>query len=483
MHLSEIVAALQRRDQLVRAPEANPRLSGVSDDSRRIEPGMLYVAVRGTQADGHRYLADAAARGAAAALVEEPQPGDLPQAVVRSGRRAAGIAARTWYDAPADHLTLVGVTGTNGKTTTVSIIRHLLNHQGCAGSIGTLGAYDGAGERVPSTAGSLTTPGPVDLQATLAALRQRGATHVAMETSSHALDQGRLDDLTFAAGVFTNLTHEHLDYHHTLEHYLAAKLRLDALLGLDGVQVVNADDPAWRRLPPRKSRVRFGLTPEADVYPEGLVLTSTGSRFRLVSPWGGAEVRFPLLGDYNVANALGAAAAVLALGEPAGRVSERLGSVPQVPGRMELLADTPCAVLRDYAHTPDGFVRALGALRAVTRGRLMLLFGGGGDRDRTSRPERGRIAVEMTDLVVLTTDNPRTESLDQIMDDIIRGMGGRPYWRIDDRREAIERLLAEAKPEDTILLAGKGHETYQIMGREKIPFDERAIVRNWVDSR
>ena len=475
--LSTIIDALKREYLVVDAPADSLVLTGITDDTRQLEPGNLYVAVRGTQSDGHRFVSEAVARGAAAVMVETPQGAGIPEIVVTDGRRAASAAARAWFDRPADRLTLVAVTGTNGKTTTTALAKHLLNAAVDAGSIGTLGAFDGQGESVPSTAGSLTTPGPVDLQATLASMTNRGVRRVVMEASSHSLDQGRLDDLTFAAAVFTNLTQDHLDYHRTMEQYLAAKLHLSGLLGTAGHAVVNLDDPAWTRMPARSGRrITFGTSPAADVRAADLQQDNAGSVFQLVTPWGEATIRLPLLGDYNIANALGAAAAALVLERPFSEVVERLHTSPQVPGRMELLTESPCVVLRDYAHTPDALERALMALRPLTPGRLIVVFGCGGDRDRSKRPLMGRIATELADLPVVTSDNPRTEDPDGIIDEIERGMGGKTHRRIVDRREAILAAIAEGRAGDTILLAGKGHETYQVVGKEKLPFDEREIV-------
>ncbi|HEX5818352.1 MAG TPA: UDP-N-acetylmuramoyl-L-alanyl-D-glutamate--2,6-diaminopimelate ligase, partial [Gemmatimonadales bacterium] len=405
--------------------------------------------------------------------------------VVTDARRAAIELAKAWHGDPAASLVLVGITGTNGKTTTTALVRHLFNAAGTAGSIGTLGAFDGAGHDVPSTAGSLTTPGPVDLQATLAALVARGCTHVAMETSSHSLDQGRLDGLGFAAGVYTNFTRDHLDYHGTMEAYLAAKLKLSTLLRAGGVEVVNADEPAWCDLPAHRPRVTFGRrAPDADVRAVHEELDALGSRFTLEGRFGTADVRLPLLGDFNIENALAAAATALGLGEPLARVAERLSEAPQVPGRMEVVSERPCAVLRDYAHTPDALERALRTLRPLTRGRLIVLFGCGGDRDRGKRPLMGRIASELSDLAVVTSDNPRTEDPEGILDDIMAGMGNDGQrLRISDRRLAIATALDTAHPGDTVLLAGKGHETYQIIGTTKHPFDERAIVREALGAR
>jgi UDP-N-acetylmuramoyl-L-alanyl-D-glutamate--2,6-diaminopimelate ligase len=473
----DLVNELRRADLLVGAPAEGPAPGGIGMDSRTIEPGSLYVAVRGSQADGHRFVADAVRRGAVALVVEQPQEAGVPELVVRDGRRAALALGQAWYGHPGRHLTLIGVTGTNGKTTTTGLIRHLFNATGGAGSIGTLGAFDGLDAPVSSTAGSLTTPGPIDLQATLAELVARGATHVAMEASSHSLDQGRLDGLSFAAGVFTNLTRDHLDYHGTMEAYLAAKLKLSSLLALNGVEVVNLDDDAWREIPAPARRVSFGLHPAADVRATRVALDASGSRFRLEGRFGAADGSLPLLGDFNVANALAAAATALALGLPLDEVMARLAASPQVPGRMERISDLPCIVLRDYAHTPDALERALATLRPLTRGRLIVVFGCGGDRDRGKRPLMGRIAAEGADLAIATSDNPRTEDPGAIVDDIERGMGGVPHLRIIDRLAAIHAALDQARAGDTVLLAGKGHETYQVLGTERVAFDEREIVR------
>jgi UDP-N-acetylmuramoyl-L-alanyl-D-glutamate--2,6-diaminopimelate ligase len=475
---ARLVATLARADLLDGAvPDPLPAVAALTMDSREVTPGALFVAVRGSQQDGHAFAPDAVRRGAAALVVERPLGLGVPEVRVRDGRQAAIALARTWFGDPGASLTLVGITGTSGKTTTMTLVRHLLDEAGDAGSIGTLGAFDSTGRAVPSTAGSLTTPGPVDLQATLAALRDRGVRRVAMETSSHSLDQGRLDGLAFAAAVFTNLSHEHLDYHGTMEAYRAAKLRLLGLLAPGGVVAVNRDDPAWDVIPEGPGTVGFGLRPGAALVARDLVLEARGSRFRLAGRFGAADVTLPLPGEFNVVNALAAAAAALALGADLAAVAGRLAGAPQVPGRMERIAEAPCVVLRDYAHKPDAMERVLRSLRPLTPGRLIVLFGCGGDRDRTKRPVMGRLAADLGDLVVLTSDNPRTEDPERILDDVASGLPpGAAHRRIPDRREAIAWALAEARPGDTLLLAGKGHETYQIVGHERRPFDERAIV-------
>ncbi len=475
--LADLIDALKRDGLLEQAPAELPPVSGVTADSREVKPGMVYIAVRGSQADGHQYIPDAIKKGATAVVVEKADRISVPAVVVRDGRLAALSLGRFWFDNPGQHLTLIGVTGTNGKTTTTALVRHLFNAGHTAGSIGTLGAFDGEGQAVKSTAGSLTTPGPIDLQATLASMVARGVTHVAMETSSHSLDQGRLDGLTYAAGIFTNLTRDHLDYHGTMESYLAAKMRLDSLLGLDGVQIVNLDDPAWEALPARHRRVTCGFHPAAMVRATEWELGNAGSTFNLVTPQGTAPIKLPLLGEFNISNALAAAATGIGLGKPLAQIADRLNQAPQVPGRMERIAEKPSVVLRDYAHTPDALERALQSLRPVTPGKLIVVFGCGGERDRGKRPVMGRIAATLADLAIVTSDNPRRESPDLIIDEVEQGMGSTPHQRFTDRRAAIAAALDAAREKDTVLLAGKGHETYQVIGTEKVPFDEATIVR------
>ncbi len=479
-----LIAALQRAGLLRDPGPGLPALSQLTTDSRAVQPGTMFIAVRGSQADGHRYLADAVRAGAVAAVVEVRQGLAIPEMVVTDGRLAAIELARAWYDDPGRQLSLIGVTGTSGKTTTTLLTRHLFNADGTAGSVGTLGAFDGSDRPIASTAGSLTTPGPVDLQATLAGLVAAGVKRVAMETSSHSLDQGRLDGLTFDGAIFTNLSREHLDYHKTMDEYRTAKLKLMDYLVPGGTAAVNADDPAWQDLVERRRVVTFGMGPDAQVRAEAAVLLPTRSRFVLAGRFGRAEVDLPLPGDFNVANALGAAAVALGMGIDLATVAERLGTAPQVPGRMERLVEAPCVVIRDYAHKPDALERVLRTLRPLTPGRLIVLFGCGGDRDRGKRPIMGRIAAEVGDVVVVTSDNPRTEDPGLIVDEVADGVpAGTVLHREPDRRAAIRWALGEARAGDTLLLAGKGHETYQVIGKEYVPFDEREIVADALAGR
>ena len=476
-----VVEALERAGLLLGRGEDLPSfVSTITDDSRQAGRGALFVAVRGTARDGHEYLTAARGQGAAAAIVEDEErarQAGIPALVVREGRRAAAVAAAAFYGEPARRLRLIGVTGTNGKTTTVSILRHLLDEpEARAASIGTLGVLLGsAGEEVPG-GGGLTTPGPVELQRLLRQLADAGARSVAMEVSSHSLDQRRVEGILYDAGVFTNLTRDHLDYHGTFEAYFAAKALLVDHLKPDGAAVINADDPAWAQLGRLRRLVSFGIHAEgADYRATDVAFTPRGSEFTLAldAP---RRVRVPLIGDFNVANALGAAVAAFVVGERAETIVERLATIPQVAGRLELINEAP-TVLRDYAHTPDALERALQAVRPFTPGRLIVVFGAGGDRDRGKRPEMGAVAESRADVVIVTSDNPRTEDPERILDDIVAGMVRQKHERIEDRHAAIARALQMAREGDVVVLAGKGHETYQIRGTTKHPFDEREIVR------
>ena len=449
---------------------------GVSQDSRTVRPGDLFLAWKGTTADAHDHLADAVAAGAVAAVVEHPVAGvAVPQLVVRDGRRAGAMAADAVMGSPWTRLFTVGVTGTNGKTTTALLTRHLLSANGPAAALGTLGVVDAHGVR-PGTEG-LTTPGPVQVAVWMWDLANGGVKAVVMEASSHALEQRRLDGVRFDVGVFTNLSQDHLDYHADLASYFGAKARLVELVAPDGTLVLNRDDRAWDDLDTRGRTVRsFSVDGEADVRAEQVHLGADGSRFTLVVDGRRADVRLPLLGRYNVENALAAAAVATVAGLPLADVAGRLGTVPQVKGRLEVVHAGRFTVLIDFAHTPDALENALEALRPVTRGRLIVVFGAGGDRDRGKRRPMAEAVARVADEVVLTSDNPRTEDPERILDDLAEGLAGRPFRRFADRRVAIHHALESAADGDTVLLAGKGHETYQVVGTEKRPFDERKVV-------
>lgn len=477
--VAQIVEALGESGLLVSVGANLPHtIVDLVDDSRRASHNAGFVAVRGYAQDGHDWIAAARSAGATMTIVEDEERSTLPCIVVRDGRRAAAVAAAAFHHWPARALTVVGVTGTNGKTTTVGLIRHLLDTPARpAASIGTLGVLIGSVGTPVDGGDGLTTPGPVELQRLLRALVDQGVCTIAMEVSSHSLDQRRVDGIAFAAVVFTNLTRDHLDYHGTMESYRAAKLRLVGLLARDGMALFNADDAAWRGVENAHRHWTFGVESLADISARNVTYSPHGSHFSLVTPVGAATVTLPLIGDFNVANALAATSAALALGVSITEVASKLETAPQVPGRLERLRSAP-TVLRDYAHTPDALERALRAVRpfAANAGQLIVVFGCGGDRDRGKRPEMGRIAEMLADVVIVTSDNPRTENPERILDDIEAGMSGRDHVRIEDRREAIAHALKIGTPSDVILLAGKGHETYQIRGTTSLPFDEREIV-------
>ena len=475
----EIVTRRLREKGLLIAPAVTDTpIHGVSDDSRSAHEGDLFCAWHGTAYDSHDFVAAAAKAGAVAAIVERQVASvAIPQVVVSDGRRAAAVGAAIVYGDPQTHLRFAGCTGTNGKTTTVWILRHLLSARYRTASIGTLGVVLEDGRPLEGSE-NLTTPGPVELARVLRRLVDHGIEAVAMEVSSHALDQRRVDAVAFDVAVFTNLSRDHLDYHQTFDRYLEAKLILADRLQAGGVAAVNAADPAWHDVGQRAPRtLRFAIEQSADVVAAALEPADRGTSF--TCSYAGKSVRadLPLIGQFNVENALGAVSACLGLGFDFVETVNRLATVPQVPGRLERLTDEPFIVLRDYAHTPDALERALQTLRPITRGRLIVLFGAGGDRDRGKRPLMGSVASRDADVAIVTSDNPRTENPDAIIDEIATGMQPGRFTRITDRRNAIASALAMAAPGDVVLLAGKGHETYQVLGREKVPFDERQIVR------
>ncbi|MGH7654257.1 MAG: UDP-N-acetylmuramoyl-L-alanyl-D-glutamate--2,6-diaminopimelate ligase [Gemmatimonadaceae bacterium] len=483
MRVADITGALSRAGLLVAITGTLPEtVMAVTDDSRAVTAGALFAAVRGTTGDGHDYLAAAATAGATAAIVEDAARTPLPSIIVGDGRRAAAVAAAAFYGEPARGIRLIAVTGTNGKTTTVGMLRHLLDQTGArSASIGTLGTLLGsAGEPLAASAASLTTPGPVEVQRTLRALADAGVRTVAMEVSSHSLHQHRVEGVHFAAAVFTNFTRDHLDYHGTMEAYFAAKAALVSQLADGGVAVVNADDRAWDALPHAPRRVTFGMGRGADVRATSVGFTPAGSEWMLVTEDASHAVQLPLIGDFNVANALGAAAAAHAVGMDPAAIAGRLTTQPQVPGRLEIIGRHPM-VLRDYAHTPDALERALTALRPFTAGALIVVFGAGGDRDRGKRPLMAEVASRLADRVIITSDNPRTEDPERILDDIAAALQRGRYERIEDRRAAIAQAIVIADPaRDVVLLAGKGHEDYQVRGTTKLPFDEKEIVSRFL---
>jgi UDP-N-acetylmuramoyl-L-alanyl-D-glutamate--2,6-diaminopimelate ligase len=486
VHSARIVSALRDAGLLLDVRGTLPEtLASITVDSREATTGALFIAVAGATRDGHTFLPQVATQGCAAVIILDGNDTSLPAIVVSDSRRAAAVAAAAWYANPARELRIVAVTGTNGKTTSASMLRHVLSTDSRpAASIGTLGVLLGsAGVAHPGGSG-LTTPGPVELQRLFRELVDAGVRWVAMEASSHALHQHRLDGVRVDAALFTNFTRDHLDYHGSMESYFAAKAMLLDLVRAEGCVVTNADDPAWLNLPATPHRrVRFSVGANvADVYSRRTEFMPQGSSFTLHAPTvDPVKVQLPLLGDFQVENAVGAAAVAIGLGMRIGDIAEKLTSMPQVPGRLERLSASP-SVLRDYAHTPDALERALQSVRPFARGKVIVVFGAGGDRDRGKRPEMGRVAAELADVCIVTSDNPRTEDPERILDDIVAGYPANAvaaagkFFREEDRRQAITLAVDLARPTDLVLLAGKGHETYQIRGTTSIPFDEAQIV-------
>lgn len=463
-------------------------ITGLAYDSRKVGPGIAFVALRGTHADGHDFIPKAIELGAAAIIAEQAPPDDVtvPWVHVRHSRIALAQAAAALKDFPAKSLVIAGVTGTNGKTTTAFLMHHLFNTaQMRSGLLGTV-FYDlGNGEQLPATH---TTPESLEIQGLLADMRDNGCRACAMEVSSHALDQDRVFGLPFAAAVFTNLTQDHLDYHGTMEKYFEAKVRLFEITAESkrAALIINGDDSWGRKLAQRfehTGRVtRFGFGVHCEFRAINVRYDLTGTTFELEAKGRSFLVRLPLIGDFNVYNALGALAAAHGVGLNLREAIKHLQNAPQVPGRMERVSENSrFQVFVDYAHTPDGLENALRTARALRPRRLITVFGCGGDRDRTKRPKMAAAAEAGSDICVLTSDNPRTEDPEQILNDAKAGfLRPQKHVIIADRRTAIHTALENAWEGDLVLIAGKGHEDYQDIQGKKHPFDDRKIARHFL---
>ncbi len=459
---------------------ADTRVRGLTHDSRRARPGMLFCALPGLERDGAAFVAEALARGASAVLAERAPAPAAPWVEVADARRALGPVAQRFYGNPSAEVAVVGITGTNGKTTTSFLTAAVLEEAfGSGAALGTLGLR--RGDRTAPT--GFTTPEAPELAALLRSLAEEGVKGLAMEVSSHALAQHRVDGLSFHGGVFTNLTHEHLDYHGTLDAYRAAKLRLfDILREQDAWAVVNLDDPsaeAFLARAPRRLLTYAQERAEADVRAEAVALEGPRSRVRAVVRGERLELVVPLGGRFNVSNALAALAVGAAFDLAPRTAAAALSRVERVPGRFEVYAGAGRTVLIDYAHTPDAFERVLTAARPLAPGELVLVFGCGGERDREKRPLMGEIAGTLADRVFLTMDNPRREPLERIAADVSVGLArARAAWlRLDDRAEAVRRALGASRPGDLLVLLGKGDEGYQDVDGVKQPYSDREVVR------
>jgi UDP-N-acetylmuramoyl-L-alanyl-D-glutamate--2,6-diaminopimelate ligase len=478
VRLREIRDCLQPREVLRWRDLA---VDGLCFDSKEARSGNLFFAIRGAKNDGSLYAQQAVAKGAVAVVAEEPLALPVPVLVVPSARQALADAARYYYRDPSRAVSVIGVTGTNGKTTTAHLIRACLqaDRRQC-GLLGTI-AYEFGGRRIPA---SNTTPDPVRLQGYLREMADRYASACVMEVSSHSLDQERVRGVRFATAVFTNLTQDHLDYHGTMAAYGDAKARLFEGLAPGSTAVLNRDDPASARMaeavPAGVRIVWFGLSPEADIRAENLQMGPDGTRFTLVMQNGGVEMFLRLVGLHNVHNALAAAAAALSLGASELTVASALEDARAVPGRLELV-EAPVGLggkvrtFVDYAHTPDALEKVCATLAELAEGKLHVVFGCGGDRDRGKRAPMAAAVARHAACAYLTSDNPRSEDPEAILDEVEKGFAGAAVEvrRIVDRSEAIRAAIGRAAAGDTVLIAGKGHETYQVFKDSVVPFDDR----------
>ncbi|HWS41517.1 MAG TPA: UDP-N-acetylmuramoyl-L-alanyl-D-glutamate--2,6-diaminopimelate ligase [Pseudoflavonifractor sp.] len=453
------------------------RISGICYDTREIEPGNLFVALPGYKTDGHRYIHEALDKGAAAVVCQRPPEGKGPWLVVPDARAALARLSANWFGHPARELCVVGVTGTNGKTTTTYLMKSVLE-QVLKAKVGLIGTNQNMiGEEVLPA--HRTTPESYEVQKLLREMVDAGCSHAVMEVSSHALVLRRVDEIFFRVGVFTNLTQDHLDFHGTMERYRDAK---GLLFARSAAAVLNLDDEAgvhYAQTAPCKVFTYSERKDAADLTAKNLRLFPDRVEFEAVAVGAISRVRLPIPGGFTVYNALGVIACCMALGLELGAVAEALGRAQGVKGRIEVVpAAADYTVLIDYAHTPDALENILTTVRDFTKGRLICLFGCGGDRDRTKRPVMGGIASSLADLCIVTSDNPRTEEPGAIIAEILGGMkeGGAPYLVEPDRRSAIRMALAEARAGDVVVLAGKGHETYQEIDGVQHHLDEREEV-------
>ena len=474
----------------------NPEISGVFCRAQEVLPGGLFVAVKGFAADGHDFIDQAVVNGAVAVVCEKALSLPVVCVPVKNSRKALAELAGAFYDHPSRAMVIVGITGTNGKTTTSYLIESILETAGYAvGVIGTIN-YRYGGQSFDNP---VTTPESLDLQRILAQMRSGGITHVIMEISSHALDLFRVHGCAVDIGVFTNLTQDHLDYHHDMDTYWACKRKLfDEILpaassSVDKRAVINVADPKGRELAAdtQLSVLSCGQADADDLYASGMHFGLDGIAARLHTPHGVVAIHSPLVGRHNLENILNAAGVGVALGLSPETIAKGIGGLGSVPGRLESVPNPSRRyVYVDYAHTPDALENVLLAIRALTVERIICVFGCGGDRDRDKRPKMGAIAARLSDLTIVTSDNPRTESPDAIVAEIVEGvipvcrrqydaaglsLGFREkgFCVVADRREAIGVSIRASRPGDTVLIAGKGHEPYQVVGRQKRPFDDR----------
>jgi UDP-N-acetylmuramoyl-L-alanyl-D-glutamate--2,6-diaminopimelate ligase len=473
MKLAELIEGLDLRET---AGDPGVEVSDLAYDSRRVGEGTLFFCFAGHKTDGHDFAPAAVEAGAGALVVERRLDLDVAQVVVDDARAAMAPIAAAFYGGPTSDLDMAGITGTNGKTTTAFLLRSILERDGRrTGLLGTVKRIVGGVEEDVER----TTPEAIDLQATFRRMLDAGDSACVMEVSSHALALHRSDEIRFDVALFTNLTQDHLDFHADMEDYFRAKRLLFEME--PGVAIVNVDDPYGERLAEDFECVTFSAEgAEADYRARDVAFDAGGAEFTAVGPEGETPVRIGLPGHFNVANALAALTAASALGVEPAVAADGLAAAGRVPGRFEPVDEgQPFAVLVDYAHTPDSMENVLRAARRLTEGRLISVFGAGGDRDRDKRPKMGRVGAELSDLAVVTSDNPRSERPEAIIEEILAGIGEGNGVEVEvDRRAAIALALSRAEPGDTVVIAGKGHEQGQeFEGGRKIPFDDREVAR------
>jgi UDP-N-acetylmuramoyl-L-alanyl-D-glutamate--2,6-diaminopimelate ligase len=464
-------------------PELN--VTGVINNTKQIQTGNLFVCIKGVKEDGHRYIDDAIKNGATSVLVED-LPITLNEKVayiqVPDTKKASSILLNTYYQNPSAQMRMIGVTGTNGKTTTTNLIDAImLYHQKKTGVIGTIEIRYGA----TKVEASLTTPSPFDLQRILFNMKNDGVEVVAMEVSSHALDLGRVHGINYSTAVFTNLTQDHLDYHETMEEYARAKGLLFSSL-TNGVAVLNADDPwsaYYQKITPSQV-IRYGIKNDAEVRAQNIQMDAMGTSYDLLTFAGNRKIHTKLIGQFNVYNVLAATAAALSEGVPFVTICEAIENVNGVEGRFEAVNEGQSfAVIVDYAHTPDSLENVLQTAKSLTTNKLIAVVGCGGDRDRTKRPIMGNMATNLADYAYFTSDNPRTEDPAQILTDITDSLQKQNYTSIVDRKQAIWQAIESAKNGDCIVIAGKGHEKYQIFGTTKSHFDDKEVAREAIKNK
>ncbi|MFI5028312.1 MAG: UDP-N-acetylmuramoyl-L-alanyl-D-glutamate--2,6-diaminopimelate ligase [Solirubrobacterales bacterium] len=473
MRLEQLAAATATKQVTGASRGAACEITSLAYDSRKAHPGTLFFCVPGEKADGHEFAAGAVESGVAALVVERELELAVPQVVVDDARAAMAPLAARFYGDPTAELRVAGITGTNGKTTTAFLLREVLESVAVqCGLLGTVKQVVGAVEEEVER----TTPEAIDLQATFRQMLDGGDRACAMEVSSHALALHRVDAIHFELALFTNLTQDHLDFHSDMEDYFLSKRRLFADLH-PGVALVNVDDPYGRRLAAEFDCLSFSAGgADADFSAVDVTFDPAGAGFTV----GGVAVRTALPGHFNVANALGAFAAAVAMGVEPPEAAEGLAAASRVPGRLEPIDEGQgFAVLVDYAHTPDSLENVLGAARRLTQGRVIAVFGAGGDRDRDKRPKMGRAGAEGSDLAIVTSDNPRSEDPEEIVAEVVAGVGDDSRLEVEpDRRAAIALAFERARPGDTVVIAGKGHEQGQeFENGRKVPFDDREVAR------